>query len=244
MSGATVTSGGWRVDRRSGPAGTLHGSWPEVDMDPQTPAVAICHPFDEAVVLGSTQPERVVDAELAAMRSMSVVRRRSGGGAVWVAPGAQVWIDLWVPAGHQQWDADVVRSFWWVGEVWAGAVEAAGAEGVTWHRGRGEPGPWAATVCFAGIGAGEVVTADGRKLVGLSQRRTRAGSWFSGMAYRVWEPDRLVGVLALDEATRERLEGDLAGVAAGVGDVTGSADRVVRDPLAALTRAVIRLLTD
>ena len=213
-------------------------------MDPQTPAVAICHPVDEAVVIGSTQPEGVVDADLAAMRSMSVVRRRSGGGAVWVAPGAQVWIDLWVPAGHQRWDADVVRSFWWVGEVWAGAVEAAGAEGVTWHRGRGEPGPWAATVCFAGIGAGEVVTADGRKLVGLSQRRTRAGSWFSGTAYRVWEPDRLVGVLALDEATRERLEGDLVGVAAGVGDVTGGADGVVRDPLAAVTRAVIRLLTD
>ena len=211
-------------------------------MDPQTPAVAICHPVDEAVVLGSTQSDGVVDAELAAVRSISVVRRRSGGGAVWVAPGAQVWIDLWVPAGHHRWDADLVRSFWWVGEVWALAVEAAGAAGVTWHRGRGEPGPWATTVCFAGIGAGEVVTADGRKIVGLSQRRTRAGSWFSGAAYRVWEPDRLVEVLALDEATRERLAGDLAGIAAGVGDVTGGADGVVRDPLAAVTRAVIDLL--
>ena len=34
---------------------------------------------------------------------------------------------------------------------------------------------WSSLVCFGGVGAGEVVTADGRKVVGLAQRRNRRG---------------------------------------------------------------------
>jgi lipoate---protein ligase len=42
--------------------------------------------------------------------------------------------------------------------------------------------PWSELVCFAGIGPGEVML-DGRKLVGLSQRRTRDGVRIQGTLY-------------------------------------------------------------
>ncbi|MDA8340801.1 MAG: hypothetical protein M0007_01020 [Actinomycetota bacterium] len=235
---------GWRVDLRTAAAGRLHASWPAVDADPGRPAVAVCHPADTAVVLGSTQPEAAVDRVQAARRGVSVVRRRSGGGAVWVAPGAQVWVDLWVPAGHARWDADVVRSFEWVGELWSGALAAAGVTGARWHRGKGTGGPWAATVCFGGVGSGEVVAADGRKVVGLSQRRTRAGAWFTGAAYRVWDPQPLAGVLALDPAERARMVSELGPAAVGVGQLLDSPSaRGVQDPLAALADLVTARLT-
>jgi hypothetical protein len=76
--------------------------------------------------------------------------------------------------------------------------------------------PWSPSVCFAGLGPGEV-TLDGRKVVGLSQRRTREAVLFQCCAVRRWEPDRLLDLLALDDADRARGAAELAGVAAGVG---------------------------
>ena len=51
--------------------------------------------------------------------------------------------------------------------------------------------PWATSVCFGGVGTGEVVTADGRKVVGLAQRRNRAGAWFHGACVRQLGSGRL-----------------------------------------------------
>jgi lipoate-protein ligase A len=42
---------------------------------------------------------------------------------------------------------------------------------------------WSELVCFAGLGPGEL-SLDGRKLVGLSQRRTRNGIRIQGSLYR------------------------------------------------------------
>jgi hypothetical protein len=71
-------------------------------------------------------------------------------------------------------------------------------------------------VCFGGLGTGEVVDADGRKLVGISQRRTRAGARFQCMAHAIWEPERLVGLLALAPDERSDAASALADVARGV----------------------------
>ena len=48
---------------------------------------------------------------------------------------------------------------------------------------------WSSLVCFGGVGAGEV-TVDGRKVVGLAQRRTRHGAWFHGACVLPLGPDR------------------------------------------------------
>ncbi|HEX6476246.1 MAG TPA: hypothetical protein VF005_03150, partial [Acidimicrobiales bacterium] len=73
-----------------------------------------------------------------------------------------------------------------------------------------------AKVCFAGTGAGEV-TVRGRKIVGIAQRRTRAGALFQCAALVEWDARRLLEVLDLVEP--ERAEGvvALAAAAAGLG---------------------------
>jgi hypothetical protein len=113
---------------------------------------------------------------------------------VLVEPDDLVWVDCFVPAGDPLWDADVARAFWGLGEVWGRALAGLGIA-ATVHRGPLVGGDLARTVCFAGIGAGEVVTPDGRaKLVGISQRRTRAGVRLQSAAVLAWRPDRLLAL--------------------------------------------------
>jgi len=143
-----------------------------------------------ALVLGSTQPT-------VPERGVPIVRRRSGGGAVLVRPDEPLWVDVLLPADDPLWEADVGRSFHWLGQVWVNALHALGIE-ASWHHGPMICTPWCRQVCFAGIGPGEV-TVDGRKVVGLAQRRTRAGALFQCAALLRWDPDEMVRLLDLDK---------------------------------------------
>ncbi len=219
-------AGGWRLEERTGTATALHQGWPGVLAHPGRRAVAVCHATETAVVLGSTQPESVVDAARAAADGISVARRRSGGGAVLVTPSDPVWIDVWVPTGDPLSRDDVARAFDWLGDVWADALGRSGITGVSAHRHGSLPCTrWAATVCFGGVGTGEVVTADGRKVVGLAQRRNRQGAWFHGACYLHFDAARLVGVLAMSEPEREAATVGLGSAAAGVSDLSERAGR-------------------
>ena len=167
------------------------------------------------LVLGSSQRDDAVDRARVEERGVEVVRRRSGGSAVLVEPGAAVWVDVTIPAGDPWWDHDVGRAFHWLGAAWVEALVAGGVR-AGWYDGAMQRSPWSAWVCFAGLGPGEV-TIEGRKAVGLSQRRTREGALFQCCAAVRWEPERLLALLALDDADRARGAVDLAGVATGIG---------------------------
>lgn len=171
------------------------------------------------VVLGSTQADDVVDRGRVTHDGVQVVRRRSGGGAVWLAPGVVTWVDLVIPASDPLWSADVSRSSAWVGEVWARCLRGLGTPDATVHAGGMVDGPWSRLVCFAGLGPGEVTVA-GRKVVGVSQRRTRGAARFQCAVLHRWDPAPLLAVLALADGEREQAAHDLAHVAAGVPDVT------------------------
>ena len=160
---------------------------------------------EPAVVLGSTQPDSVL------VPGTPAVRRRSGGGAVLVEPGGLVWVDVFVPAGDPLWEADVGRAFLWLGRAWAGAVGA----GAQVHEGPLVRTAWSPLVCFAGLGPGEV-TVEGAKVVGMAQRRARAGALFQCAALREWRPERLLERLALTADERRRGTEELAGVARGL----------------------------
>ena len=163
-----------------------------------------------AVVLGSTQPASVV------VPGTPAVRRRSGGGAVLVEPGGLVWVDVFLPAGDPLWEVDVGRAFAWLGEGWAAAVGAGAAPGAARaHAGPLLTTPWSKLVCFAGLGPGEV-TVGGAKVVGISQRRTRAGALFQCAALLEWRPERLLDRLVLTDDERRRGTAELAGVARGL----------------------------
>lgn len=182
-------------------------AWPVVDAvgDPGARAVAFVDVARPEVVLGSTQQ---VAPEIEARPD--VRRRRSGGGAVWLAPGHQVWVDVAVPRGDPLWDDDVGRAFLWLGDVWVAALAAAGVAGAVRHGGPLVRSRWSPMACFAGLGPGEV-TAGGRKVVGISQRRTRHVAVFQCAALLEWDGPALARLLGVPEAA-----GDLAGAAAAL----------------------------
>lgn len=196
-------------------------AWPVVDAveDPGARAVAFVEVARPEVVLGSTQQ---VAPEIEARPD--VRRRRSGGGAVWLAPGHQVWVDVAVPRGDPLWDDDVGRAFLWLGDVWAAALTAAGVGGAAGgvsgggaapvvHRGALVRTRWSDQVCFAGLGPGEVTLGEGGpKVVGIAQRRTRPGALFQCAVPLVWDPRPLAEVLALPPGAAD----ELAPVAAAV----------------------------
>jgi lipoate---protein ligase len=207
----------------------------------------VTHP---TLVLGSTQPADLVSPEVLRERSVELVRRRGGGGAVYLEPGAFLWVDAWVPRDDLLWAHDVSVATEWVGQWWIEALVSAGAgagagagveaEGeaqgaLSVHTGRSEPGALGDLVCFAGRGPGEVFL-DGRKIVGLSQWRSREGALFSSCAYLDWDPEPLLDLLSFDDATRAELASGLRDVAVGVGsllasvsDLAGVRERLVGD---------------
>lgn len=212
--------GEWRVEERIEDGASLHASWPAALAEPEQRAVAVCRVTDTALVLGSTQPEAVVDRFRAHRAGVAVVRRSSGGGAVLVAPGDPVWVDVWLPAGDPLWNREVDRAFDWLGRAWVDALARTGITGLHAHaEGFVACTPWSSVVCFGGVGAGEVVTADGRKVVGLAQRRNRRGAWFHGACVLRWEPAPLVELLTLDPADRRAAVIGLGAAVAGAADL-------------------------
>ncbi len=180
------------VVRQRGSVGYLHGLDPFVadvraanrfGADPQ---VWLCDATDAALVLGSRQSTDLVDRASLAAAGLGIVRRRSGGGAVIVRPDVAAWVDVVLPHGIAP--DDIRGSMVWIGERWMAAIapllaEGSGGRELDVHRGGMVTTAWSDLMCFAGLGPGEVLL-DGRKLVGLSQRRTRLGVRIQGMAYR------------------------------------------------------------
>jgi lipoate-protein ligase A len=212
----------WRIEERVGSAALLHDSWPTTVADPTARAIAICRVSGPAVVLGSTQPLSVVDGDGAARSGLAVTRRRSGGGAVLVTPDDPIWIDAWVPRGDPLWLDDVARAFDWLGDTWGRALDNLGVAGAFVHRGGlSARTRWSSLVCFGGVGTGEVLDGDGRKIVGIAQRRTRDGAWFHSACLLRWDPDPLLAVLDLEADERRAAHADLAGAAIGLDDLVG-----------------------
>lgn len=174
----TPPAGAWTVERGSGPAVSLHAL-----ADPPGPArtARVLEVDGPCLVLGSSQPLELVDSERAAAAGVAVARRRSGGGAVYLDAGRQVWVDLLVPRGDRLWDDDVVRAANWVGELWSAVAASFTDEPVAVHRGRSSGDRWGRLICFAGLGPAEV-SAGGRKIVGISQRRSRDWTRIQTMA--------------------------------------------------------------
>jgi lipoate-protein ligase A len=189
--------------------------WPERPV----PSIWLLEVDRPALVLGSTQPDVAVVgdvladvvADVVADVDVEVARRRSGGGAVLVDPSAVMWVDVLVPAGDRLWEVDVGRAFLWLGRVWAEAIPGAEV-----HDGPLVRTSWSDLVCFAGLGPGEV-TVGGRKVVGISQRRTREAALFQCAALLDWDaagtgrllgvpPEELVDVAAGLPIARQQLE--------------------------------------
>lgn len=200
------------MERVQGGAAAFHAR----DLaEPVARAVSVFGVEQAAVVVGSTQPEADVDLRALEAAGVVLVRRRSGGGAVLLVPGESLWVDVVVPRGDPLWDDDVGRASHWLGRVWASALGDLGVTGAEVHVGGLVSNRWSSLVCFAGLGPGEV-RVDGRKLVGLSQRRSRAGARFQCLLSRSWDPVPLLGLLVLDDDRRGTAVDELAPLATGL----------------------------
>ncbi len=190
----------WQVIHAHGDAGAFHAAEPEPARS------ATFHTVERpTLVLGSAQPGAAVDAGAAASLGVEVVRRRSGGGAVLLVPGEFVWLDLVLPVGDPLWNDDVGRAMEWVGELWLVVLSDLGVRHASVHRGGLVASQWSRQVCWAGVGTGEVVVSGAKlanpklansKLVGISQRRTRAYARFQTMCHLAWRPEWVSALVA------------------------------------------------
>ncbi len=204
-------NGGWAVERATGSAAAFHAR--EVPT-PARRSVWIHDVDAPALVLGSAQGDGTVDLDAAHAAGVEIVRRRSGGGAVLLAPSDVLWVDVIVPAGDAVWDDDVGRAAHWLGAVWVAALAACGG-GASVHTGPLVRTPWSGVICFAGLGPGEV-TRGAAKVVGISQRRTRHMARFQCAALARFDVDAIADLLAPPRPTTTE-RASLASAAAGVG---------------------------
>jgi lipoate-protein ligase A len=184
------------------------------------------------LVLGSTQGMELVARQRVKERGIDVVRRRGGGGSVFLGPGDHLWVDAWIPRDDPLWVGDVSAAAVWAGEWWMAALQAIGLGGFDLHTGRAVPGELGELVCFAGRGPGEVLHL-GRKVMGLSQWRSREGALFSTCAYLHWDPLPLTELIHVDDPVRAGLVQDLRTMVMGVGDLDPSISHLeaLRDSL-------------
>lgn len=155
---------------------------------------------DAAVVLGRGQR----DAH--EVPGHEILQRPSGGGAV-LMDDDLLSLDIVLPATHP-WlaEADLGKVFDPIGRAWAAALVDLGVPDVAIHSGPATAtrlGPEVqrplAELCYASLGRGEV-TAMGRKLVGLSQRRRRQGALIQCGILRRWKPSPLIEALGVEPA--------------------------------------------
>lgn len=181
----------WATEHLRGSVATLHDFAPPLRSER---ILRVLEAHSSAVVLGSSQPDSDVDSQSACALGVAIVRRRSGGGAVLLVPGQYLWIDVWLPSGDSLWRDDVVVAAEWLGEAFALALFDVGIPDISVHRGPASSDALSRKVCFLGRGPGEVF-CQGRKLVGLGQRRTRDWIRFQTITHRQFSAKQTADLL-------------------------------------------------
>lgn len=169
-------------------------------------------PSEPALVLGSGQhpPE-----DWTPPGGLAVVRRGTGGGAVLCDPD-YLMLDISLPPDDPRVLDDVTESYRWLAELLVEALARIGVAGTTLVlpldlRERGDDLRAAGRLaCFAGLGPYELLDEDGRKLVGLAQRRRSGGLLLQAAAYLGGDRTALADLLWLERLERDDLRARLA----------------------------------
>lgn len=131
-----------------------------------------------AIVLGCSQRALQASAQQRLAGRCELLERESGGGAVLAGPWL-VSASVVLPSGHSWLAGGLLPSYQALGELHAQALQSFGItaravppdEVKSGRHGR-DAVDWA---CFGSLSPWEVVDAQGRKLVGLAQRRRQTG---------------------------------------------------------------------
>jgi lipoate-protein ligase A len=214
----TTASHSWLRHDWVGTASDFHSK----DL-PAERALWLCSAEKPALILGSTQDESDVRVDVAVGSGIEIVRRRSGGGAVYVAPDESVWMDITISREDPLWQDDVSASMLWLGDVFVQALRPwVYAET---FRGTFHNGDVGRAVCFASAAPGEVFVGED-KLVGISQRRNREGTRFQCVLYRQWNPlvwSSLLASVDVQEHVRNMRVATIAAPARDIADAVMAA---------------------
>jgi lipoate-protein ligase A len=139
-------------------------------------------------------------------QGIQAVRRRGGGGAVLIIPTISIWIDIWIPKTSMFSRIGAREQLGITGHTFIAALDHLGLHGLQVAQPTGPIEIQAA--CFAGIGPGEVLSAEGRKLVGITAWRSREGSLLQCALYR--GPEQLLpSLLNIEISEQARLRESL-----------------------------------
>lgn len=177
----------WRFITETGLASELHSN-PTKFLDIRT--LRFMKVSKPALVLGSSQDPTSFDKVAYSDLDIELAKRRSGGGAVFLEPLRQLWVDISIPKGDSLFRDDVQKSFFPIGSLFREFLSRVCNCEFEMHKGKLLGGSVGQTICFAGIGPGEI-TFEGAKVVGISQRRTVQGSVFQCTVYSRYPTNEL-----------------------------------------------------
>jgi lipoate---protein ligase len=150
----------------------------------RAPLIAAWRYRAPAVVLGCSQRPDAAMSAAARAAGVALVERRSGGGAVLAGPWL-LGVSVVLPRDHPLVVPSITESYRWFGEAHAAALRRAGIEcqavcaatalAVAQYWRSPPAGTSARWACFGTLSPWEVMTAGGRKLVGLAQVRRGTG---------------------------------------------------------------------
>ena len=177
-----------------------------------------------AIIMGCSQRPDESQLRRAAQHGLPIMRRGSGGGAVLAGPW-MLSVTLFIPADHPVGKLDIIKIFNWFEQLWTKALVASGVtcKGVdkplierSKETSKREGVEWA---CYASLSHGEVVSLDGRKLVGLAQiRKRKAVALVSGLHLKPCDWQALCHVVVDDRdqaAVLEALNADVEQLTGG-----------------------------
>jgi lipoate-protein ligase A len=140
------------------------------------------------LVLGSSQHINTFNIDKIkslSIQDLTVVKRRSGGGAVLAIPDSFFWFNLLIPAEDKLYEPNLTKSFDWLGQklyltlkkLKFGTVQDLESD-LRVNKSKLTHNPAGKLWCFMDSNYGEIFVQD-KKLVGISQRRTKYGSCYS-----------------------------------------------------------------
>ena len=187
------------------------------------PAVRWYGAAQQALVIGSGQRLSEVDSAALRQARVSLHRRASGGAAVLFVPGLLMQ-DIALPPDHPLYCTDITSSYAWLGAVWAETLARLGLSGIELVPVSSARADTLATAelvrraCFGGRSPYEVMVG-GRKLVGFSQIRRRAGALFQVGIYSDWPGEALTALLRLSDEERSATSSALAARVVGLDEL-------------------------
>lgn len=150
-------------------------------------AAKITHPallfwrYDRpAVIMGRSQRPAEELLERGKTRGLDVQQRGSGGGAVFAGPW-MLSVTMFLPADHPVAELGIIDIFKWFEAAWKRVLLAQGIScrsvddaeiAQSKETAKNAEVDWA---CYAGLSHGELVSENGRKLLGLAQIRKKNG---------------------------------------------------------------------